>query len=119
MRRPSQPWRAQASASILKRFQQFSTPTHVHEDLEKLFLLIALNCALRNGDAHLKSLRNGKRGSPRPCGKAERLAGLTWNGIGGKPVLPWISKLRAWVVRGVSPRQTIFETLSQIHLLLE
>jgi serine/threonine-protein kinase HipA len=27
----------------------------VGEDLEKLFALIALNCALRNGDAHLKN----------------------------------------------------------------
>ena len=28
---------------------------HVFADLEKLFTLIALNCALRNGDAHLKN----------------------------------------------------------------
>jgi serine/threonine-protein kinase HipA len=27
----------------------------VGEDMEKLFALIALNCALRNGDAHLKN----------------------------------------------------------------
>jgi serine/threonine-protein kinase HipA len=27
----------------------------VGEDMEKLFVLIALNCALRNGDAHLKN----------------------------------------------------------------
>jgi serine/threonine-protein kinase HipA len=41
--------------SILKRFQQFANSPHVHAGLEKLFTLIALNCALRNGDAHLKN----------------------------------------------------------------
>ena len=39
----------------MKRFTQFANSTSVHEDLEKLFTLIALNCALRNGDAHLKN----------------------------------------------------------------
>jgi serine/threonine-protein kinase HipA len=38
-----------------KRFQQFSNSPHVYTDLEKLFTLITLNCALRNGDAHLKN----------------------------------------------------------------
>ncbi len=41
--------------SVMKRFAQFANSTHVNEDLEKLFTLIALNCALRNGDAHLKN----------------------------------------------------------------
>src|SRR6202021_2670463 len=31
------------------------TPPAVLADTEKLFTLIALNCALRNGDAHLKN----------------------------------------------------------------
>jgi serine/threonine-protein kinase HipA len=39
----------------MKRFQEFANSPHVNEDLEKLFTLIALNCALRNGDAHLKN----------------------------------------------------------------
>jgi serine/threonine-protein kinase HipA len=39
----------------MKRFVQFANSTHVNEDTEKLFTLIALNCALRNGDAHLKN----------------------------------------------------------------
>src|ERR1041385_1502156 len=39
----------------MKRFAQFANSTHVNEDLEKLFTLISLNCALRNGDAHLKN----------------------------------------------------------------
>jgi serine/threonine-protein kinase HipA len=34
---------------------QFANSTHVGEDMEKLFALIALNCALRNGDAHPKN----------------------------------------------------------------
>jgi serine/threonine-protein kinase HipA len=41
--------------SILKRFSQFANSLHVNHDLERLFTLIALNCALRNGDAHLKN----------------------------------------------------------------
>lgn len=39
----------------MRRFGQFANSTHVNEDMEKLFTLIALNCALRNGDAHLKN----------------------------------------------------------------
>ena len=39
----------------MNRFGQFANSTHVNEDMEKLFTLIALNCALRNGDAHLKN----------------------------------------------------------------
>src|SRR5258708_9493428 len=39
----------------MKRFTQFANSTYVNEDIEKLFALIALNCALRNGDAHLKN----------------------------------------------------------------
>jgi len=41
--------------SIVKRFQQFANSSQVYADLERLFTLIALNCALRNGDAHLKN----------------------------------------------------------------
>lgn len=54
-RRTEEKYRGSYETSILKRFQQFSASTHVHEDLEKLFVLIAINCALRNGDAHLKN----------------------------------------------------------------
>lgn len=48
-------YRGSYETSILKRFQQFANSPHANEDLEKLFTLIALNCALRNGDAHLKN----------------------------------------------------------------
>jgi serine/threonine-protein kinase HipA len=39
----------------MKRFGQFANSTHVSDDMEKLLTLIALNCALHNGDAHLKN----------------------------------------------------------------
>jgi len=54
-RRTDQKYSGSYETSILKRFQQFANSPHVRPDLEKLFTLIALNCALRNGDAHLKN----------------------------------------------------------------
>ncbi|HEV2400283.1 MAG TPA: type II toxin-antitoxin system HipA family toxin [Candidatus Sulfotelmatobacter sp.] len=54
-RRTDEKYRGSYETSIMKRFQEFANSAHVHEDLERLFTLIALNCALRNGDAHLKN----------------------------------------------------------------
>jgi len=54
-RRTDEKYRGSYETSILKRFQQFSNSSNLLADLEKLFTLIALNCALRNGDAHLKN----------------------------------------------------------------
>ena len=54
-RRTDQKYSGSYETSILKRFTQFANSPHVHEDLEQIFTLIALNCALRNGDAHLKN----------------------------------------------------------------
>jgi serine/threonine-protein kinase HipA len=54
-RRTDQKYSGSYETSILQRFQQFANSPHVHSDLEKLFTLIALNCALGNGDAHLKN----------------------------------------------------------------
>lgn len=54
-RRTDQKYSGSYETSIVKRFQQFANSPHVYADLEKLFTLIALNCALRNGDAHLKN----------------------------------------------------------------
>ncbi|HXE04994.1 MAG TPA: type II toxin-antitoxin system HipA family toxin [Bryobacteraceae bacterium] len=54
-RRTDQKYSGSYETSILKRFEQFANSPHVHADLERLFTLIALNCALRNGDAHLKN----------------------------------------------------------------
>jgi len=54
-RRTDEKYRGSYETSVIRRFAQFANSTHVNEDLEKLFTLIALNCALRNGDAHLKN----------------------------------------------------------------
>ena len=54
-RRTDEKHRGSYETSILKRFQQFANSPHVFADLEKLFTLIALNCAIRIGDAHLKN----------------------------------------------------------------
>ena len=54
-RRTDEKYHGSYETSVMKRFAQFSKSRHVNEDLEKLFTLIALNCALRNGDAHLKN----------------------------------------------------------------
>ena len=54
-RRTDEKYRGSYESSVMKRFQQFANSPDVLEDLEKLFTLIALNCALRNGDAHLKN----------------------------------------------------------------
>jgi serine/threonine-protein kinase HipA len=54
-KRTDQKYSGSYETSIIKRFQQFANSPHVYGDLEKLFALIALNCALRNGDAHLKN----------------------------------------------------------------
>lgn len=54
-RRTDEKYRGSYETSIMKRFTQFANSLHAGEDLERLFILIALNCALRNGDAHLKN----------------------------------------------------------------
>lgn len=54
-RRTDEKYRGSYETSIMKRFQQFANSPQVLGDTEKLFTLIALNCALRNGDAHLKN----------------------------------------------------------------
>jgi serine/threonine-protein kinase HipA len=54
-RRTDEKYRGSYETSVMKRFGQFANSTHVGEDIEKLFTLVVLNCALRNGDAHLKN----------------------------------------------------------------
>jgi serine/threonine-protein kinase HipA len=54
-RRTDEKYRGSYETSVMRRFGQFANSMHVNEDMEKLFTLIALNCALRNGDAHLKN----------------------------------------------------------------
>jgi len=54
-RRTDEKYRGSYESSIMKRFGQFAKSMHLGEDMERLFALIVLNCALRNGDAHLKN----------------------------------------------------------------
>jgi serine/threonine-protein kinase HipA len=54
-RRTDEKYRGSYETSIMKRFQEFANSPQVNEDLEKLFTLIVINCALHNGDAHLKN----------------------------------------------------------------
>ncbi len=54
-RRTDEKYRGSYETSVMKRFVQFANSTHVNQDMEKLYTLIALNCVLRNGDAHLKN----------------------------------------------------------------
>ena len=54
-RRTDEKYRGSYETQVMKRFAQFANSTDVHEDTQKLFILIALNCVLRNGDAHLKN----------------------------------------------------------------
>jgi serine/threonine-protein kinase HipA len=54
-RRTDEKYRGSYETSIMRRFAEFANSSHVGEDLERLFTLIAINCALRNGDAHLKN----------------------------------------------------------------
>ena len=54
-RRTDEKYRGSYETSVMKRFGQFANSTHVNQDMDQLFTLIALNCALRNGDAHLKN----------------------------------------------------------------
>ncbi len=48
-------YRGTYETSVLKRLRQFASADAVAAASEDLFTLIVLNCALRNGDAHLKN----------------------------------------------------------------
>jgi serine/threonine-protein kinase HipA len=54
-RRTEEKYRGSYETNVMKRFQQFATPPAALEESLQLFTLIALNCAIRNGDAHLKN----------------------------------------------------------------
>ncbi len=54
-KRTDQKYAGSYETSIMKRFTQFANSSRVGEDLERLFTLIVINCAIRNGDAHLKN----------------------------------------------------------------
>lgn len=54
-RRSDEKYRGSYETQVMKRFAQFANSPHADDDREKLFTLLALNCAIRNGDAHLKN----------------------------------------------------------------
>lgn len=54
-RRTDEKYKGSYESSIVKRFQQFARSADVVAESAQLFALIALNFAVRNGDAHLKN----------------------------------------------------------------
>jgi len=54
-RKTDQKYSGSYETSVLKRFADFAVPEEFSVDVEKLFTLIVLTCALRNGDARLKN----------------------------------------------------------------
>lgn len=48
-------YRGSYETAIVKRLRQFVLETDFHIEAERLFRLMAINCAVRNGDAHLKN----------------------------------------------------------------
>jgi serine/threonine-protein kinase HipA len=54
-RRTDQKYSGSYETRVLHRFQQFANSPTVAEDSLQLFRLIVFNCAIRNGDAHLKN----------------------------------------------------------------
>ena len=118
-------YRGSYETSVMKRFSQFANSTHVNEDMEKLFTLIALNCALRNGDAHLKNfgivydeVQGEARLSPiydlvtTSVYLAMDSMALTWNGATKWPAAKELRKLGETRGRGTPAK--IRETLERI-----
>jgi serine/threonine-protein kinase HipA len=54
-RRTSDKYRGSYETAVMKRFHQFARSESLLEESLELFMLIALNCGIRNGDAHLKN----------------------------------------------------------------
>lgn len=54
-RRTDQKYSGSYETRVLRRFQQFANSPTVAEECLQLFRLIVFNCAVRNGDAHLKN----------------------------------------------------------------
>ena len=54
-RRTEEKYRGSYETAVAKRFRQFARSDDFLPECLRLFTLIALNCALRNGDAHLKN----------------------------------------------------------------
>src|ERR1700722_11401897 len=54
-RRTDEKYRGSYETAVMKRFQQFARSNELLQESLALFTLIALNAAIRNGDAHLKN----------------------------------------------------------------
>jgi serine/threonine-protein kinase HipA len=54
-RRTEEKYRGSYETAVMKRFQQFARSDELLDECLQLFTLIALNAAIRNGDAHLKN----------------------------------------------------------------
>lgn len=54
-RRTDEKYRGSYESQILRRFQQYARSSAVLEESLQLFILVTFNCAIRNGDAHLKN----------------------------------------------------------------
>jgi serine/threonine-protein kinase HipA len=54
-RRTDEKYRGSYETAVMKRFGQFARSENLPAESLDLFTLIALNCAIRNGDAHLKN----------------------------------------------------------------
>jgi len=54
-RRTDQKYSGSYETRVMRRFQQFANSPRVAEESLQLFRLIVFNCAIRNGDAHLKN----------------------------------------------------------------
>ncbi len=54
-RATAEKYRGSYETAVLKRFREFASPEQIAAGSETIFRMIALNAALRNGDAHLKN----------------------------------------------------------------
>jgi serine/threonine-protein kinase HipA len=54
-RRTEEKYRGSYETTVIKRLADYVDAADLSAENEKLFTLVALNCALRNGDAHLKN----------------------------------------------------------------
>lgn len=54
-RNTAEKYRGSYETAVLKRFREFASPDQVAAGSETIFRMVALNSALRNGDAHLKN----------------------------------------------------------------
>lgn len=54
-RRTADKYRGSYETAVLKRFRDYASPDQIAAGSEQIFRMLAINAALRNGDAHLKN----------------------------------------------------------------